>query len=285
MAKSMLIFTKTGELKAYLNVVGKHPNTIGFVPTMGALHGGHVSLIALSKKWCDITVCSIFVNPTQFNDKKDLERYPRMPEKDIRLLEKAGCEVVFLPTVEQVYPNPESESFDFGYLSNTLEGKHRPGHFNGVAQVVKRFFEIVVPTKAFFGSKDYQQVMIIKELVKQMGSPIEVVSCPILREENGVAMSSRNTLLNMEEKAQAAFIPKILYQANLLLNEKGVDAAKKFVEHETRQLPLFRLDYYEICEAHTLKIATHLYENEKYVALIACFVGRIRLIDNLPVLF
>ena len=168
----MLIFTKVTEISTYLAGAKTNLKSVGFVPTMGALHKGHVSLIDLSKKQCDITICSIFVNPTQFNDQKDLERYPRMPEKDIALLEKAGCDALFLPLVNEIYPSPKKrEPSDFGYLSTTMEGKYRPGHFNGVAQVVKRFFEIVNPNKAFFGSKDYQQVMIVKALVKQMNSP------------------------------------------------------------------------------------------------------------------
>ncbi len=279
----MLIFTKIADITAYLADAKTAQKTIGFVPTMGALHPGHVSLIARSKQECDITVCSIFVNPTQFNDKKDLERYPRTPEKDIQLLEKAGCDAVFLPEVNEIYPNDEKETFDFGYLNTTLEGEHRPGHFNGVAQVVKRFFMIVAPHKAYFGSKDYQQVMIIKALVQQMHSPIEVVPCPILREADGLAMSSRNTLLNAEERAIAALLPKMMQQANRLMGTGGIAAAKAFVLAQTQAQPLMRLDYYEICEAETLKIVSQPEPGKSYVAVIACFVGRIRLIDNLPV--
>jgi len=279
----VLIFTKVSEVSAYLSGAKADSKSIGFVPTMGALHKGHVSLIALSKKHCDITICSVFVNPTQFNDPKDLEKYPRMPEKDISLLEKAKCDVLFLPLVDEIYPKPKKEIFDFGYLNTTLEGKYRPGHFNGVAQVVKRFFEIVKPDKAFFGSKDFQQVMIVKALVKQMNSGIEIVSCPILREDDGLAMSSRNKLLNNEERAEAGLIPQIMKQANALIKREGIDAAKALVKKEISKVSIMKLEYYEICEADTLKIVSELSENKSHVAVIACFVGRIRLIDNLPV--
>jgi pantoate--beta-alanine ligase len=278
----MLIFKEIAQLKAFLLHKKSEGKTIGFVPTMGALHPGHVSLIAFSKKQCDITVCSIFVNPTQFNDKKDLERYPRMPEKDAKLLKKADCDALFIPSVEEIYPEPVKETFDFGYLNTTLEGKFRPGHFNGVAQVVKRFFTIVEPDKAFFGSKDYQQVMIIKALVKLMHSPIEIVPCPILREPDGLAMSSRNALLNAEERATASLLPKIMQEAHNLVKISGIEAAKRFVQEQTAANALMRLDYYEVCEADTLKIVEALEKNKAYVSVIAMFVGRIRLIDNLP---
>lgn len=281
MARFMLIFTKINDLTGFLERERTAGKTIGFVPTMGALHPGHTSLIERSKKQCDVTVCSIFVNPTQFNDPKDLERYPRMPQKDIHLLEEAGCHAVFLPSSEEIYPNPGKEVFDFGYLNDTLEGKHRPGHFNGVAQVVKRFFQIIEPDAAFFGSKDYQQVMIIRALVAQMQSKIEIIACPILREADGLAMSSRNALLNVEERNVASSIPKIMKKANGLLQTVGLEAAKSFVDNETAANPLMKLDYYEVCQAADLKIVSKLESGKDYVAVIACFVGRIRLIDNL----
>jgi pantoate--beta-alanine ligase len=279
----MLIFKQIAQLRAFLLHKKAEGKTIGFVPTMGALHPGHVSLIALSKKQCDITVCSIFVNPTQFNDKKDLERYPRMPEKDAKLLEKADCDVLFIPSVEEIYPEAVKEAFEFGYLNTILEGRFRPGHFNGVAQVVKRFFTIVEPDKAFFGSKDYQQVMIIKALVKLMRSPIEIVPCPILREPDGLAMSSRNALLNAEERQAARLLPAFMQEANGIIISKGIAAAKEFIKQQTAANALMKLDYYEVCEADTLEIVSGMRPGVTYVALIACFVGRIRLIDNLPV--
>lgn len=280
----MLIFTKTAELQAYLSTIRAAGKTLGFVPTMGALHAGHVSLVAISKQQCDITLCSIFVNPTQFNDKKDLDRYPRTPEKDAGLLETAGCDALFLPSVEEIYPEPVTKEYQFGLLGSTLEGEFRPGHFNGVAQVVQRFFEIIEPDSAFFGSKDYQQVMIIRALVRQMRSPIRIVACPVLREPDGLAMSSRNTLLTFQEREVAAEVPRMMQSAAALVTQQGVAAAKAHIKQQVALQPLMRLDYYEVANAATLEITDHLgNKNTSYISLIALFVGRIRLIDNLPV--
>lgn len=281
MALLMLIFSKIDELQAYLSQTRLQGKSVGFVPTMGALHQGHISLINASRKQCDITVCSIFVNPTQFNDKSDLERYPRMPEKDALLLEKACCDALFLPDVKEIYPDNEKAVFDFGYLNEILEAEHRPGHFNGVAQVVKRFFEIVQPNKAFFGSKDYQQVMIVRALVKQIHLAIEIVSCPILREEDGLAMSSRNSLLNPEERTLAALIPKMMQKAKEITLARGKNEARAFVLNEIAAHPSMKLDYYEICDANTLQILPHTTTGKNTISLIALFVGKIRLIDNL----
>jgi pantoate--beta-alanine ligase len=276
----MLIFTKIAELKGFLKQIKSADQSVGFVPTMGALHNGHISLIAISKKACNITVCSIFVNPTQFNDKADLKRYPRMPEKDAAFLEKAGCDVLFMPSVEEIYPTEKKETYDFGYLNTVLEGKYRPGHFNGVAQVVKRLFEIVEPDKAFFGSKDYQQVMIIKALVKQMNSNIEIVNCPILRETDGLAMSSRNTLLSKEEREIASRVPKIMLEAKQIALSKGINEAKHFVTEQISKVTDMKLEYFEICDVE-LKELTDIKEANNAIGLIAVFVGKIRLIDNL----
>lgn len=277
----MLIYTKIADLRAFVKGIKSSSQSVGFVPTMGALHNGHISLIEASKKACNVTICSVFVNPTQFNDKADLERYPRMPEKDAEFLRMANCDVLFLPSVEEIYPTKDETTFDFGFLDKTLDGKHRPGHFNGVAQVVKRLFEIVTPDKAFFGEKDYQQVMIIKALVKQMGSSIEIVSCPILREADGLAMSSRNTLLTSEEREIASHIPKLMLEAKKITKEKGTAAAKLYIEEETKKVSIMKLDYFEICNAETLEEISDINSAKKTIALIALFVGKIRLIDNL----
>jgi pantoate--beta-alanine ligase len=214
---------------------------------MGALHNGHISLIEASRKSCQITICSIFVNPTQFNDKKDLERYPRTPDKDIQLLEKANCSALFLPDADEIYPKTEEKTnFDFGNLDKLLEGKYRPGHFNGVAQVVKRLFEIVTPHKAFFGSKDFQQVLIVKALTNKLNLNIDIISCPILREPDGLAMSSRNTLLSNNEREIAGLIPKIMRDAKLVILTKGIIEAKQFVLNQVSKEPLMNLDYFEI---------------------------------------
>ena len=277
----MLIFTKEADLKGYLSGLRSQGKTLGFVPTMGALQKGHVSLIERSRSQCDVTICSIFVNPTQFNDKSDLDRYPRMPEKDTKMLEEAHCDVLFMPPVDEMYKKGDTASFDFGHLDKILEGEHRPGHFNGVAQVVKRFLEIIEPDKTFFGSKDYQQVMIVKELVKQMKINTEVVACPILREHDGLAMSSRNALLSKSERERASLIPIFMNNARQIAMNNGIKAAKIYVNHEVNKFEDMKLDYYEICDPDTLQPLTTLPEKKTPVSLLAVFVGKIRLIDNL----
>jgi pantoate--beta-alanine ligase len=279
----MLIFKKISQLQGYLTQIRARGKNVGFVPTMGALHNGHLSLVEASKKRCDYTICSIFVNPTQFNDKSDLERYPRMPEQDTKLLENVYCDALFMPDVAEVYKDNETAHFDFGYLDKILEGEHRPGHFTGVAQIVKRLFEIVKPDVAFFGEKDYQQAMIVKALVKQMNSPIQIVTCPTTREFDGLAMSSRNTLLKGQDRAAAGLIPKIMQKAKEITLSSGINEAKDYVNKEVTSNKLMKLDYYEICEAESLKILSELKPNTKAVSLIALYVGQIRLIDNLTI--
>lgn len=277
----MLIFKKIADLRTFLKEIKSLNQSVGFVPTMGALHNGHISLIEASRKACNVTICSIFVNPTQFNDKADLERYPRMPEKDAQFLEKANCDVLFLPSVEEIYPKQDNTIFDFGFLDKTLDGKHRPGHFNGVAQVVKRLFEIVEPNKAFFGEKDFQQVMIVKALVNQLEMDVEIIACPILRESSGLAMSSRNALLTAVEKEKADLIPKLMQKAKMIAVENGIEAAKIFIDNETCKISIMKLDYFEICNSENLEELKELNSGKKAIALIALFVGKIRLIDNL----
>lgn len=277
----MLIFTKVDELQNYLTKVKTKGLSLGFVPTMGALHEGHISLIEASKSQCDLTICSIFVNPRQFNDLSDLKRYPRTPEKDTTLLENTACSVLFLPSVDEIYPNDTVEKFDFGHLDSILEAKYRPGHFNGVGQVLKRFFELIRPDKAFFGIKDYQQVMIVKALVNQFRIPVEIVSCPILREMDGLAMSSRNVLLNAEERKTAALIPSIMNRAkNMLTQESSIEQTKQFVSDEVEKWPAMRLDYFDVCAPDTLLPIKNKEKGQHCVLLIALYIGKIRLIDN-----
>jgi pantoate--beta-alanine ligase len=278
----MIIVRTITELSKLLDKQRESRKIIGFVPTMGALHEGHLSLIKNSLQNSDVTVCSIFVNPTQFNDAGDLARYPRMPEKDAQMLEKAGCDILFLPEVTEIYPEKDTRIFNFGELDTILEAAHRPGHFNGVAQVVSILFDIVKPDKAFFGSKDYQQVMIIKELVKQLKLNIEVIACPTLRESDGLAMSSRNMLLDHEERKAAGLIPVIMQEAKILKHEgKTIDEIRDFVKEKLSHNPLYKLDYYEICNASTLSPLNSLNNPVSSISLIAVFVGKIRLIDNL----
>jgi pantoate--beta-alanine ligase len=278
----VLIFTKIKELQAFLAQIGLKKQTVGFVPTMGALHLGHLSLINASKQGCNVTICSIFVNPTQFNDKSDLERYPKTPEKDIDLLISVGCDALFMPSAEEMYPEKDETLFDFGYLDKILEGAHRPGHFNGVAMVVNKFFNLIKPHKAYFGSKDYQQVMIIKALNVKLKYSIEIVVCSTLREKDGLAMSSRNTLLNEKEREIAKIIPKLMNEI-IPLKEKGLSVfdIKQHVTIELTKKGNCRLDYFTICNADTLEEINSFAEAKHHVALIACYVGKIRLIDNL----
>ncbi len=275
--------TICGTIVEVSRLLKQHRNAgevIGLVPTMGALHAGHLSLLAVSKNQCTISVCSIFVNPTQFNDKKDLERYPRMPEKDCKMLEEHGCDIVFMPNAEEMYPEPDTRVFDFGKLDKVLDGAHRPGHFNGVGQVVSKLFDIIKPHKAFFGLKDYQQVLIVKEMARQLNQPVEIVPCPILREADGLAMSSRNMLLSVDERKAASLIPKILQMAKDNFSKMPLPDLKSKLLEEIKKEPLLKPDYIEFCKADTLESVSEIRANEKIIFLVAIFSGKIRLIDN-----
>lgn len=279
----MNILTQKAELKGLLDELRAKGKTIGFVPTMGALHAGHISLIEIAQQQCDIVVCSIFVNPTQFNDKKDLERYPRTIEKDTELLVKVNCDILFYPEVKEMYPEEDKRTFDFGFLDKTLDGAFRPGHFNGVGQIVSKLFDAVEPDKAFFGEKDFQQVLVIKEMVRQLKYKVEIVSCPILRENDGLAMSSRNTLLNEAERTAASLIPKIMQEAKYDFESgASIDIIKSRVKNKIEAEPLFKIDYFEIRNTRDLNEFNPSTDKEA-VMLIAVFCGRIRLIDNLVV--
>lgn len=278
----MKIFTKSTLIKSFLEK-NKHTNkTIGFVPTMGALHEGHLFLIAQAKQHHDIVVVSIFVNPTQFDKKEDLENYPKTLENDIELLKKIGCEVLFIPTVEEIYQeNIVSEKFDFDGLENQMEGKFRKGHFDGVGTIVKRLFEIVIPDKAYFGEKDFQQLQIIKKLVEKHNLPVHIIPCKIFREPDGLAMSSRNVRLSKAQRLAAPFIHKTLVTAKKLFGTKNVDEIVKWVENEFKNHPILALEYFEIVHEKTLKPIKEVISGEKHRAFIAVFAGEIRLIDNI----
>jgi pantoate--beta-alanine ligase len=278
----MQIFTTRKALRDYLNSLENKHLSLGFVPTMGALHAGHVSLLEHSKKQCDLSVCSIFVNPRQFNDPEDLKRYPRTPEKDIAMLSQSGCDVLFLPDVGEIYPELATESYNFGHLDKSLEAAHRPGHFNGVAQVLSRFFTILQANKAFFGEKDYQQLLVVKALVKQLGIKTQVVPCPIVREADGLAMSSRNALLSKEERALAAHIPLWMKSTAELAASEKIEDIQTWVKQKTEQHPEIKLDYFEICDPNTLEPFSGRLNGRQAIALIALYTGKIRLIDNIP---
>jgi pantoate--beta-alanine ligase len=277
----MLIFTTKTELQSHLTVLKNQGKTLGFVPTMGALHEGHLSLIKLSRSTCDLSICSIFVNPTQFNDKADLDRYPRMPEKDAEMLRSAQCDILFMPSVDEMYGSDKSFKIDLGALNTVLEAAHRPGHFDGVAQIVGLFFEIIQPNKAFFGSKDYQQVLVVKSLNRIRHFNIDIVACPIVREADGLAMSSRNALLSAEEREEAAKIPIIMREAADLIKTESVQFVYQFVAKQVAHIRNCKLDYFELADPDTLQAIPNWAPGQAGIILIALFIGKIRLIDNL----
>lgn len=268
------------ELKDKLKAL-KETGVIGFVPTMGALHAGHISLVKQAISETQVVVVSIFVNPTQFNDKSDLEKYPRNLEADLKLLEKTGCQIVFAPKTEEIYPEPDTRKFEFGELETVMEGKHRPGHFNGVAQVVSKLFEIVKPDKAYFGLKDFQQLAIIKEMVTQLNLPVEIVPCAIVREESGLAMSSRNELLSAEERKNAAVISESLFQAYELKKQKSVNELQNWIADNINKNPCLNVEYVEIVDDRRLQHVKSWDEKGGKVCCVAVFCGKVRLIDNI----
>ncbi|MDL2231191.1 pantoate--beta-alanine ligase [Porphyromonadaceae bacterium OttesenSCG-928-L07] len=267
----------TGLIEAYRN----SNKTIGLVPTMGALHEGHLSLVQEANKICDISIVTIFVNPTQFNDPEDLKRYPRTPDADLALLESAGCDIVFMPSVEEVYPEKDTRQFQFGYIESIMEGAKRPGHFNGVAQIVSKLFDMVQPDKAFFGMKDFQQIAIIKNMVEQLKYNIEIVECPIIREDSGLALSSRNKLLGEEYKKNAPHIHAILKKAINLAPEMSASDLKVWITGEINKNPYLEVEYVEIVDAKTLQVVENWEEERKTVICVAVYAGKIRLIDNI----
>lgn len=277
----MQVLKSKNELVSLIDSYKKEGKTIGFVPTMGALHNGHLSLVKECKKNSDVTVISIFVNPTQFNDLEDLKRYPRTLDKDTELLKSVNCDLVFAPSVEEIYPEPDTRKFDFGYIESVMEGAKRPGHFNGVGQVVSRLFDIVQPDKAFFGMKDFQQVAIIKNMVKQLNYNIQIVPCPIIREESGLALSSRNTLLDEDHKKNAPHIYATLKKARNLASEMSVSDLKKWITDEINSNPYLETEYVEIVDDTTLKVTENWKEEGIKVACVAVYAGKIRLIDNI----
>lgn len=275
-----IVETKAG-LTALINGLKKQGKFIGFVPTMGSLHEGHLSLIKKSKEQCDITVVSIFVNPTQFNNPEDLEKYPRDIKKDKTMLLSEACDILFYPEVKEIYPEPDKRLFKFGDLETVMEGKYRPGHFNGVAQVVSKFFDLVQPNKAFFGEKDFQQLAIVKRLVEQKNYDIQIISCPIIREDNGLAMSSRNARLNADQRNQAAVISETLFQARKMF-QKGTNIPdiKSWANNKLSASEGLETEYFEIVDSETLKPISQITDNKHITACVAVHVGDVRLIDN-----
>lgn len=277
----MQIVKHINELQAILDNKRQEGLSIGFVPTMGALHAGHLSLVEKAGQQSGFVVASIFVNPTQFNDKGDLERYPRDLQKDVDLLEPTSCQLIFAPEADEIYPEPDTRQFNFGNLEQVMEGKFRPGHFNGVAQVVSRLFEIVQPDKAFFGLKDFQQLAIINEMVRKLELPVEIVPCPIVRETDGLAMSSRNMLLSKEQRLNAVLISATLFEATNKTGELNVEELTNWVINRINENEYLNTEYFEIVDSITLQPIKSWNNPCPKVGCIAVQCGKIRLIDNM----
>jgi pantoate--beta-alanine ligase len=276
----MQIVKHINELQAILDNKRQEGLSVGFVPTMGALHAGHLSLVEKAGQQSGFVVVSIFVNPTQFNDKGDLERYPRDLQKDVNLLEPTSCQLIFAPEADEIYPEPDTRQFNFGNLEQVMEGKFRPGHFNGVAQVVSRLFEIVQPDKAFFGLKDFQQLAIINEMVRKLELPVEIVPCPIVRETDGLAMSSRNMLLSPEQRMNAVLISATLFEAANKTGEFNVEELTNWVISQINENEYLNTEYFEIVNSMTLQPIKSWNDPCTKVGCIAVQCGKIRLIDN-----
>ena len=278
----MIIFKKAADIGIFLQQKRqKNPKT-GFVPTMGALHQGHISLIESARSENDLVVCSIFVNPTQFNDPKDFQNYPITIENDIDLLEKAGCDALFLPAVEEMYPAglENKKPYALGYLETVLEGRYRPGHFQGVCQVVHRLLTIVPADRLYLGQKDFQQCMVIRKMIELENLPVETVICPTLRETDGLAMSSRNMRLDKEAREKAVEISRTLLHIKSSLKAGDLSELKTAAVEQLNRTG-FKTDYVEIADADTLELIGRWDGKQKLVALCAAFLGEVRLIDNM----
>ena len=269
------------ELRTELDALRKEGKTIGLVPTMGALHAGHASLVKRAVAENDVVVVSDFVNPTQFNDKNDLLKYPRTLDADCKLLEECGASFVFAPSVEEIYPEPDTRQFSYAPLDTVMEGKFRPGHFNGVCQIVSKLFLIVEPTRAYFGEKDFQQLAILREMVRKYPFNLEIVGCPIVREADGLALSSRNARLSDEQRIQALQISKTLFASVEYAQTHTLAETKAFVESAISTAEGLRLEYFEIVDGNSLQTVCDWKDGSYIVGCITVFCGEVRLIDNI----
>ncbi len=276
----MEIIRSVAELKTKLNKAHE-AGSIGLVPTMGALHDGHLSLIQRARKENDTVVVSVFVNPTQFNNPTDLVTYPRTEDADVALLGKAGVDYAFIPTVEEIYPEPDTRVFDLGPVAEVMEGAMRPGHFNGVAQIVSKLFDFTRPTRAYFGEKDFQQIAVIRKMVELEGFDLEIVDCPIKREADGLAMSSRNVRLTPEQRAIAPAIHRTLENSLSWAQDHTVEQTKSYVIDELNSKPQLRVEYYEIVDALTMQPISDWKDASQAVGCVTVFCGEVRLIDNI----
>ena len=277
----MIVVNRVSELNAALANLAKQG--VGFVPTMGALHAGHRSLVERARRENDTVVVSVFVNPTQFNDKNDLKNYPRTPEADCAILEAAGADIVFMPTVEDIYPEPDTREFDFGLVDKVMEGATRPGHFNGVAQVVSRLFDIVKPERAYFGEKDFQQIAVIKAMVEQLNIDVNIVECPIVRAEDGLALSSRNKLLTPEHRQAAPHIYATIKQCAEKMTSMTPQELTEWVVATIDSNPLLKTIYFEAVDARTMQKVERWEDSERIQGCCAIQAGEIRLIDNIKI--
>ena len=277
----MKIFHTKKELQSDLQDLRDQNKIITLIPTMGALHEGHLSLINFAKPKSDVTICSIFVNPTQFNDPKDLEKYPRPIEKDIALLESVGCDYLFLPSVEEMYPKDDTPwHIDLGDLDQIWEGEKRPGHFQGVTQIVYKLFNLIKPQQACFGQKDFQQVMVIQKMIDILKLPIQLLICPTVRSDKGLALSSRNERLSPEGKEKALLLSKALFHIKVNFNNKDISTLLKEGTAILNEDPAIEIEYLTICESSTLKPIDKIKEGNSYIALVVAWVENVRLIDN-----
>ncbi len=278
----MKVFKTVSEIRDYLDKERRNGCSVGFIPTMGALHRGHTEIIQRVRRENDLVVCSIFVNPKQFGNNVDFKKYPRNIDKDLQILSDIDCDIAFTPSTEEMYPGPVKEDYQFGELEETMEGKYRKGHFKGVAIAVKRLLEITEPDRAYFGKKDYQQLLIIKKLVEITGLPVVIVPCNTVREPDGLALNSRNQRLTPQQRKDAAIIHKTLLKAYNLYNKKTpFYQIKQMVKLEINAMPTLRLEYFEIANPENLKPLKTYMPDQKAIACIAVYAGNIRLIDNM----
>ncbi len=269
------------DLQAELTVLRAQGKKVGLVPTMGALHVGHASLVKRSVSENGVTVVSVFVNPTQFNDKNDLAKYPRTLDADCRLLEDCGAAFAFAPSVEEMYPQPDTRENSYAPFDTVMEGAFLPGHFNGVCQIVSKLFDAIQPDRAYFGEKDFQQLAIIREMVRQMNYKLEIVGCPIVREEDGLALSSRNKRLSAQERENALNISRTLFKSRTFATSHTVSETQKMVEEAIEAAPGLRLEYFEIVDGNTLQKVNSWEDAQYVVGCITVFCGEVRLIDNI----
>ena len=277
----MNIYKTAEELRSFVTEERKQGHRIAFVPTMGALHEGHLSLVRRALKENDCCIVSVFVNPNQFNNPRDLETYPRTLDADSRLLASIGTTALFAPEVETIYPEPDTRVFHVGAVAEVMEGKYRPGHFNGVMQVVSRLFDLAQPDCAYFGEKDFQQIAVLRAMAREIKSPVEIIACPIVREEDGLARSSRNTLLSEEGRAQAPNIYRILNESRTWSKELSPKEVIKRATQLLNAIPTLRVEYFEIVDADTLQPITRWEDSSKPHGCITVYCGEVRLIDNI----